>query len=177
MFVCAGKEESFPFALPMGIGLEEMAINLTKFLATRKELPENLLFVGTAGSYGRATIFDIVESKTASQIELSFLQKQSYTPIDNVISTGESQTIVNSSNYITSDFQLSKKMLNLKIDLENMEFFAFLQVAKSFNIPAGGVFIVTNFTNQNAHTDFKFNHQEAMRRVTRYIENRFKFKV
>ena len=177
MFVCAGKEESFPFAMPMGIGLEEMAINLTKFLATRKEVPKHLLFVGTAGSYGRSTIFDIVESKTASQIELSFLQKQSYTPINNVVSTGEGQTIVNSSNYITTNFELSKKFLNLNIDIENMEFFAFLQVAKSFGIPAGGVFVVTNFTNQNAHQDFKFNHQEAMRRITRYVENRFQFKI
>ena len=176
MFVCAGKEESFPFAMSMGIGLEEVAINLTKFLATRKVLPENLLFVGTAGSYGKATIFDILESKTASQIELSFLQKQSYTPIDNIVSTGDGKVIVNSSNYITLDFELSKKFLNLNIHLENMEFFAFLQVAKSFNIPAGGVFIVTNFTNRDAHTDFKFNHPEAMRRIKRYIEHRFQFK-
>jgi len=172
MFVCAGETEKFSFALPMGIGSESMAINLTRFLATRKELPKHLLFVGTAGSYGRFTIFDIVESKTASQIELSFLEKKSYTPINNVISTGESQVIVNSSNYISTDFTLGKKFQNMKIDLENMEFFAFLQVAQAFEIPAGGIFIVTNFTNQNAHQDFMLNHKEAMNRMERYIKSR-----
>jgi len=155
----------------MGVGLVEMAINLTNFLT--KEKPDILVFVGTAGSYGRFTIFDIVESSSASQLELSFLEKKSYTPIDNLITiegVSKSNIIINSSNYITTDFEIAQKFTSLNIHLENMEFFSFLQVAKKFGVPAKGIFIVTNWTNKNAHQDFMLNRDEAMRRLETYIK-------
>jgi nucleoside phosphorylase len=171
MFICAGDSESFEFAKPMGIGLIDMTINLTKQCMLNP--PKFIFFVGTAGSYGKHKIFDIVESKTASNIENSFFNAKSYTPIDNVVSTAEDvsrETIVNSSNYITTDSSLSKFYLNNNITIENMEFFAVLKVAKKFNIPAGGVFIVTNFCNANAHQEFTKNHKEAMDKLTAYMK-------
>ena len=107
--VCAGKSEQFDFAQPVGIGMTEVAINLTRLCLTKK--PKFILFVGTAGSYGEKKIFDIVESKTASNIENSFFTGGSYTPIDNVVSTTKDvsrETLVNSSNYITTDKSLGK---------------------------------------------------------------------
>ena len=171
MFICAGESETFDFAKPMGIGMIDMAINLTKLCTTTP--PPFIYFVGTAGSYGEHNIFDIVESKTASNIENSFFNAKAYTPIDNVVSTAEDvsrETIVNSSNYITTDVNLSKYYLSNNIGIENMEFFAVLKVAKHFNIPAGGAFIVTNYCNTNAHKDFMTNHKEAMARLTAYIK-------
>jgi len=171
MFICAGESETFDFAKPMGIGLIDIAINLTRYL--EKEKPAFIFFVGSAGSYGEHKIFDIVESKTASNIENSFFNAKAYTPIDNVVSTADNvsrETIVNSSNYITTDESLSKHYLKNNIGLENMEFFAVLKVAKAFNIPAGGAFIVTNYCNKNAHKDFLDNHTEAMKRLTTYIK-------
>ena len=35
IIISAGRNEVFPFALPMGVGLVDMAINLTKFLQKR----------------------------------------------------------------------------------------------------------------------------------------------
>ena len=35
LVISAGKNEIFDFALPMGVGLVDMAINLTKFLQKR----------------------------------------------------------------------------------------------------------------------------------------------
>ena len=172
MFICAGESETFDFARPMGIGLIDMSINLTK-LCMSKNPPAFIFFVGSAGSYGKHNIFDIVESKTASNIENSFFNAKAYTPIDNVISTAESvsrETIVNSSNYITTDTNLCKHYLSNNITLENMEFFAVLKVAKHFNIPAGGAFIVTNYCNAKAHQTFMDNHKEAMMRMTTYIK-------
>ncbi|OQX58874.1 MAG: purine-nucleoside phosphorylase, partial [Helicobacteraceae bacterium 4484_230] len=110
MIICAGNNETFDFATPMGVGLVEMAMNLTRLCLFDK--PEFLLFVGSAGSYGNYRIFDIVESKTASNIELSFLQKKAYTPLDNIICAKEDKkedVIVNSSNYISTDGQIVKK--------------------------------------------------------------------
>jgi len=172
MFICAGKSETFDFAKPMGIGLIEMSINLTK-LCMSKNPPAFIFFVGTAGSYGKHKMFDIVESKTASNIENSFFNAKAYTPIDNVVSTAENvsrETFVNSSNYITTDESLCQHYLSNNIGLENMEFFAVLSVAKHFNIPAGGAFIVTNYCNAKAHQDFLDNHTEAMKRLTAYIK-------
>lgn len=97
-------------------------------------------FVGTAGSYGEKNIFDIVESKTAVNIENSFFNADAYTPLDNMISTAEDvsrETIVNSSNYITTDGSLSKNYLDKNIHIENMEYFAVLKIAEAFGIPNG----------------------------------------
>ncbi len=173
MFICAGESETFDFAKPMGIGLIDISINLTK-LCMEKKPPPFIFFVGTAGSYGKHKIFDIVESKTASNIENSFFNAKSYTPIDNIVSTSDNvsrETIVNSSNYISTDESLSKNYLANNIGIENMEFFAVLKVAQHFNIPAAGAFIVTNYCNANAHADFIKNHKEAMERLTDYIKS------
>ena len=171
MIVCAGNNETFSFATPMGVGVVEMSINLTRLCLM--DPPEYLLFVGTAGSYGEAKIFDIIESKTAANIELCFLQKNCYTPLDNVITTNTQETkdvIVNSSNYITTNKTLATNFLRFGIGLENMEFYAFLRVAKEFDIPAGGLFCVTNYTDEKAHDDFLKNHQKAKELLEEYVQ-------
>ena len=173
MFICAGESEQFDFAIPIGIGMTDVAIKLTKLCISQK--PEFLFFVGSAGSYGEKKIFDIVESKTAANIENSFFNANAYTPIDNLVSTAEDvsrETIINSSNYITTDKNLGKHYLSKNIHLENMEYYAVLKVAKSFGIPAAGIFIVTNYCDENAHKDFLENHKEAMDRLTQYIREK-----
>ncbi len=175
MIICAGNNETFDFATPMGVGLIETTMNLTRLCLFDK--PEFLLFVGSAGSYGDAKIFDIIESKTASNIELAFLTNDAYTPLDNVVSTNieqKEELIVNSSNYISTNEELTKKFLNFGIGIENMEFFAVLQVAKEFNIPAGGVFCITNYTNKDAHNDFIKNHTKAKELLTKHVKSRIK---
>ena len=159
----------------MGVGLIETAMNLTRLCLFDK--PEFLLFVGSAGSYGDAKIFDIIESKTASNIELGFLTNDAYSPLDNVVSTNITNTkdiVVNSSNYISTCQELTKKFLPLGIGIENMEFFSVLKIAEEFNIPAGGVFCITNYTNTNAHADFVKNHEKAKELLGRHVALRIK---
>jgi nucleoside phosphorylase len=175
MIICAGNSENFSFATPMGVGLIETAMNLTRLCLFDK--PEFLLFVGTAGSYGEAKIFDIIESKTASNIELAFLNKDAYTPLENVISTNitdKRDVIVNSSNYISTNEMLTRKFLNFGVGIENMEFFSVLAVAKEFDIPAGGVFCITNYTNKEAHADFLKNHNKAKELLEAHVTRRIK---
>jgi len=171
MIVCAGKSETFEFAYPIGIGMVVSAINLTQLCLLDK--PDYLLFVGSAGSYGKHKIFDVVSSSGAANVELSLLQGKSYAPIDNVIVSefeGVShETIVNSSNYITTDFALAQQFERHKIGLENMEFFSVMRVAQEFNIPAAGVFIVTNYCNEEAHNDFIKNHKLAVEKLDAYV--------
>jgi len=175
MIICAGNNETFPFAQPTGVGLIETSMNLTRLCMFDK--PEFLLFVGTAGSYGDAKIFDIIESKTASNIELAFLTNDAYTPLDNVVSTNETNKkdiVVNSSNYISTNKNLTKDFLKFGLGIENMEFFAVLKIAQEFDIPAGGVFCVTNYTDENAHKDFLVNHERAKELLSVYVKKRVK---
>jgi len=179
MIVCAGKNETFKFAHPVGVGLIESSINLTRLCLFNK--PDFLLFIGSAGSYGKYDIFDIVESKRAANIELSFLSDDCYTPLDNVLESEnkmvKNDTIVNCSNYISKNFEISQQYNEYGIGIENMEFFSIVQVAKEFEIPVAGIFVVTNYTNENAHQDFLTNHKEAMRRLTQYLEEKNIIKV
>ena len=175
MIICAGNNETFNFAQPMGVGLVETAMNLTRLCLFDK--PEFLLFVGSAGSYGDAKIFDIIESKTAANIELAFLSNNAYTPIDNVVSTNTTNVkdiVVNSSNYISTNETLTKNFLKFGVGIENMEFFAVLKIAEEFNIPAGGVFCVTNYTNASAHDDFLKNHDKAKELLDEHVKRRIK---
>jgi nucleoside phosphorylase len=172
MFICAGDSEQFDFAKPIGIGLINSAINLTKEILYNK--PDFLIFVGSAGSYGKFNIFDIVESTSSSNIELSFFTNNSYTPIDNITKTSnkifKDETVVNSSNYISTDFKTCQKFHQYNIGIENMEFFSILEVAKKFNIPVAGIFIVTNYCNSDAHRDFLKNHTKAKEILIDYVK-------
>ena len=175
MIICAGNNENFDFALSTGVGLIETAMNLSRLCLFDK--PEFLLFVGTAGSYGNAKIFDIIESKTASNIELAFLSNDAYTPLDNVVTTNTTEVkdiVVNSSNYISTNDALAKNFLKFGVGIENMEFFAVLKIAQEFDIPAGGVFCVTNYTDKNAHEDFLKNHEKAKELLSIHVKKRIK---
>ena len=135
------------------------------------------MFVGTAGSYGEKEIFEIVESRVAANVEQSFFEGKSYTPIDNVVASIQDvshETLVNSSNYITTNKEVWKDFTAQNIHLENMEFFAVMKVAQMYGIPVAGIFIVTNYCDENAHADFEKNHKEAMKRLSAYVKERAK---
>ena len=166
--ISSGNKEIFSFAIPIGIGLIESAINLTRLCLFDK--PDMIIFVGSAGSYGRKQIFDVFETSTASNIEHCMLKKECYTPIDNIISANVSrETIVNSSNYITTNEIISKAFLKLNIDAENMEFFSVVQVAKEFNIAVKGIFVITNYCYENAHKEYLQNIKNAKEKLVKYL--------
>ncbi len=55
-----------------------------------------------------------------------------------------------------------------------MEFFAVLKIAQEFDIPAGGVFCITNYTNKDAHEEFMKNHEKAKELLTLHVKKRIK---
>lgn len=171
MIVSAGNNETFPFATSIGVGLIDSAIHLTRLCLFDK--PDYIIFVGSAGSYGEYNLFDIIESSNASNIELSFFEDNSFTPIDNMVKCEDkklpSQTIVNSSNYISTNSEISKEFLQYGIGIENMEFYSVVKVAKEFEIDVRGIFVVTNYTNKEAHKDFISNHHQAMDKLIKYL--------
>jgi len=171
MFICAGEIEQFDFAVPIGIGMVDASMNLTRICI--EKAPESLVFVGTAGSYGHHHIYDIVEATTAVNIEVGFFEGKSYTPIPNRIESildVSRETLVNSSNYITTDLTAAQAFMDRGIGLENMEFYAVLKVARLFNIPASGIFTVTNYCHEKAHEEFLSHRREAMEHLSRYVK-------
>lgn len=180
MFVCAGHNETFPFATPIGVGMVESAMNLTRLALFDK--PDFLIFVGSAGSYGKYKPFDIVETSIAANIELAFLEGKAYTPIDNVIEayqkeeqvSRETKDIVNCSNYVTTDYTLAQNFRKFNIELENMEFFSVLKISQEYEIPVLGIFVVTNYCDSDAHETFKKNHEKAKLRLMEYVIEKYK---
>lgn len=173
MVICAGKSETLKGATTIGIGMIESAMNLTKKLLDNNMKAENIIFVGTAGSYGRAHVMNIYESSLSSNVELSFLDENSYAPLDNAVGCESNfKLVVNSSNYITTSEKHAKIFVNLNIDLENMEFYSIMKVADNFNIPCYGIFIVTNYCNDSAHQDFIKNHKEAKIKLEQYMKEK-----
>jgi len=173
MIISAGNEELFSFARPIGIGLVNSAINLSRICLIDR--PNSLIFVGSAGSYNpnKHKVFDIVASSTASQIETSFLKKESYTPIEQIITANVSrETIVNSSNYITTDKISALAFDRLGFEIENMEFYSVMSVAKEFNIPVKGIFVITNYCNKDAHNDYIKNIKQAKTILIEYLKEK-----
>ena len=131
MIISAGRNEIFPFALPMGVGLVDMSINLTALLQKRamvdgcgryeqilttnrqlderlnlidspilqsaksaqnpdkilNALPSEIIFIGSAGLYKEGEIFEIYESSSVANIEISSLENKSYSPIESKIAS------------------------------------------------------------------------------------------
>lgn len=178
MFICASGEK-FNFAKEIGVGLVDTAMMLSSIVL--RDSPKELIFIGSAGSYDKKiNIFDIFVSSTAMQIESSFITHNSYTPIFNKIVNVSHEThnlenniIVNSSNYITTDEDISRHMTKAEILLENMEFFSILRVAQYFEIPAFGIFCVTNYCDLDAHESFLKNHKSAKDYLESYIRENY----
>jgi len=173
MIISAGNEEIFSFARPIGIGLVESAINLSQICLIDR--PKSLIFIGSAGSYNsdKYKIFDIVTTSSASQVEISFLKRESYTPIEQIITASVSQeTIVNSSNYITTDKIAALAFDKLGMEIENMEFYSVMKVAKEFDIPVRGIFVITNYCDKNAHEEYIKNIKKAKEILISYLKEK-----
>ena len=167
--ISSGNQEIFPFAKPIGIGMIESAVNLTRMCLFDK--PDFLIFIGSAGSYGNLKPFDIITTSSASNIENCFFEKKCYTPIDNIITFNNvsHETIINSSNYITTDENIAQKYLKLNIQAENMEFFSVIKTAKEFDIPVKGIFVITNYCNKFAHKEYIKNINTAKENLINYL--------
>ncbi|MBS4407576.1 purine-nucleoside phosphorylase [Campylobacter vulpis] len=169
MIICAGGNENFSFAKAIGIGLVESAFNLTKICLEYR--PKKLIFIGTCGLYEKGEILQIYESSHAFNIEFSKLSNF-YSPAKTEICLEKSAYKINSSNYICADKNAALKLTNLGLDIENMEAFSVLSVAKNFNINAKCFLCATNFCDENAHEDFIKNHQKAKEKLTKLIKQK-----
>lgn len=131
MLLCAGRNETLKGAVPIGVGLIESAINLTRMCLKNPDI-KSLIFIGSAGSYSPETeLLSVFESTQGYQIEESFSYLNSYTPLDNSIhiETKEKALFervgINSSNYIHTNEMFAKKWFKRAFYWKTWSFLAF----------------------------------------------------
>jgi len=176
MIVCAGRTEAFDFAAPIGVGLVESAINLTRLVLEQN--PSEIVFIGSCGSYGKLGLLELVASCEASIIEHAAIFESGYTPLEliekSAATSGLKCAKINSSNFITTSKEASSRLLERGVAAENMEFYSVLRTAREFDIPAYGVFVVTNYCDENAHADYVKNLPEAKKLLENYCKKELK---
>lgn len=175
LIVCAGGNENFYFAKALGIGMIQSSIKLSELCI--KEKPSKIIFIGTCGLYDKGELLQIYHSSHAFNIEFSSIKDKFYSPIKNEINLNVSYETfknykTNSSNYICQNKKAAQEFAKLGLELENMEFFSILCVAKNFGIEAEAFLCATNFCDENAHSLFIKNQEEAKKRLTLFLQEK-----
>ena len=173
LILCAGGNENFSFAKAIGIGMVQASIKTTELCMQEK--PNELIFIGTCGLYDKGELLKIYQSSYAFNVEYSSLANSFYSPIKNEISLNvsyETSHKTNSSNYICQNKEAAKNFAKLGLELENMELFSVLCVAKYFDIKARGILCATNFCDEKAHETFLKNHKEAKEILENFLRER-----
>ena len=198
LIVCAGKNEVFSFAKSIGVGLIEASMGLTRLCLEKK--PKKIIFIGTCGLYNKplkndlnsgnfaekslmsekseskraTTLLEIYESTHCFNIEASKILNNFYSPAECEINLNVSYETkkCNSSNYICTDENIAASFASLGLELENMEAFAVLSVARHFKIPATCFLCATNFCDKDAHEFFLLHHAQAKKNLENFLQEK-----
>ncbi len=171
----------------LGIGYLSAAVHLDRFLQKADNNIERIVFIGTAGLISDKELeFGLGDSKIYSiqQVNLGdYLSSldYSYTPFSypiyeykSLFKSADSITraVVFSNLEITKSNEISKKIIEKypnEILVENMEIYGVAAIAADHKIPFNSFLVTTNYTNSNAHQDWKMNHKEASRNLCDYV--------
>lgn len=119
-------------------------------------------------------LLEIYESAHCFNVEASKLTNAFYSPAECEINLNVSYETkkCNSSNYICTDENVAVRFADLGLELENMESFAVLSVAKRFGISATCFLCATNFCDKNAHQSFLQNHAQAKKNLEHFLQEK-----
>lgn len=119
-------------------------------------------------------LLEIYESAHCFNVEASKLTNAFYSPAECEINLNVSYETkkCNSSNYICTDENVAARFADLGLELENMESFAVMSVAKRFGISATCFLCATNFCDKNAHQSFLQNHAQAKKNLEHFLQEK-----
>lgn len=119
-------------------------------------------------------LLEIYESAHCFNVEASKLTNAFYSPAECEINLNVSYETkkCNSSNYICTDENVATRFADLGLELENMESFAVLSLAKRFGISATCFLCATNFCDKNAHQSFLQNHTQAKKNLEHFLQEK-----
>ena len=147
------------------------AVNLSENGKIKENLGTKNL---TSESQKPLKLLEIYESAHCFNIEASKLTNDFYSPAECEINLNVSYETkkCNSSNYICTDENVVARFADLGLELENMESFAVLSVAKRFGISATCFLCATNFCDKNAHQSFLQNHAQAKKNLEHFLQEK-----
>ncbi len=182
-------------------GLCELLFKFNALGAGAKK-PDRIIFIGTCGLYQKGKslnlskkseikgnlgvknlvsenqkplqLLEIYESAHCFNVEASKLTNAFYSPAECEINLNVSYETkkCNSSNYICTDENVAARFADLGLELENMESFAVLSLAKRFGISATCFLCATNFCDKNAHQSFLQNHTQAKKNLEHFLQEK-----
>jgi len=144
-------------------------------LSENGKIKENLGAKNRAGENQKPLkLLEIYESAHCFNVEASKLTNDFYSPAECEINLNVSYETkkCNSSNYICTDENVAARFADLGLELENMESFAVLSVAKRFGISATCFLCATNFCDKNAHQSFLQNHAQAKKNLEHFLQEK-----
>lgn len=147
------------------------AVNLSENGKIKENLGTKNL---TSESQKPLKLLEIYESAHCFNVEASKLTNAFYSPAECEINLNVSYETkkCNSSNYICTDENVAARFADLGLELENMESFAVLSVAKRFGISATCFLCATNFCDKNAHQSFLQNHAQAKKNLEHFLQEK-----
>jgi len=164
-----------------GIGNVAAAGNLTERLCTG-ELPSEIVFVGSAGTYARDSgAFRIGVSRVFAQRELSVLRGESRKPdlltqkiettpgLFSEILANKLDPIHGITNCPDSITLIDAPELFSGMDFENMECFGLAHCALRFKIPFTAFFALTNSVGPDGSREWFRNYNEFSQELQRRI--------
>lgn len=147
------------------------ALNLSKKSEIKGNLGAKNL---TSENQKPLKLLEIYESAHCFNVEASKLTNAFYSPAEREINLNVSYETkkCNSSNYICTDENVAARFADLGLELENMESFAVLSLAKRFGISATCFLCATNFCDKNAHQSFLQNHAQAKKNLEHFLQEK-----
>lgn len=167
----ASKPDKIIFIGTCGLYQKNESLNLSK----KSEIKGNLGAKNLARENQKPLqLLEIYESAHCFNVEVSKLTNAFYSPAECEINLNVSYETkkCNSSNYICTDENVAARFADLGLELENMESFAVLSIAKRFGISATCFLCATNFCDKNAHQSFLQNHTQAKKNLELFLQEK-----
>jgi nucleoside phosphorylase len=153
----------------LGIGFLSASLALERILVENKGI-EDIIFVGTAGAYSKTLeIGNIIEVNETGLLNFGTVEQKAFVPQE----YEEYQCFLKfnkkikkayclSSLEITQDTKVSKKIIDVfdtRDIVENMEIYGLAKVANENSKRFSALLGITNYTNIDAHSDWKENNE------------------
>jgi nucleoside phosphorylase len=153
----------------LGIGFLSACLALERILVENKDI-EDIIFVGTAGAYSKTLeIGNIVEVNETGLLNFGTVEQKAFVPQAYEeypcflkFNKKIKKAYCLSSLEITQDTKISKKIIDVfatRDIVENMEIYGLAKVANENSKRFSALLGITNYTNIDAHNDWKENNE------------------
>jgi len=160
---------------PMGIGLVDAGIGLTRCIMTRR--PTHVLALGTAGASPRSglAIGDVIVGQSVRLVDTAVVEGRAALPygadatfdpamVDAVFSAGARPCAIANTLGITTDDALATKLAVLAT-VEHLEAYAVARACHSLGVPCTVVLGIANEVGAKGRDQWRANHVQASARA------------